>query len=273
MASPEEASPLLGTSLATRKRRQWTWRAFLVILVLALCLVAATSRIRVRAHIPQRHTHPTRADNSSLPVVLWHGMGDSCCASWSIGYIAQLISESLGALVCMRTWHDAAVAAATSPNAACLFQVEDNITIFCCSAGVYVHSIATGDGSVVDVSSSFFGNVNDQVISASDHRAVLSLCFIALFQIFHQTARLYASQVAKVCAEIAMDPDLQGGFNAVGFSQGNSLHLLAYLFCPKLSRLVHQQVRVASQGSCGLLDLLATLRRPVHAGGAGAVSG
>ncbi len=30
-------------------------------------------------------------------------------------------------------------------------------------AGVYVHSINTGDGAMADVSSSFFGNVNDQV--------------------------------------------------------------------------------------------------------------
>ena len=31
------------------------------------------------------------------------------------------------------------------------------------TAGVYVHSIATGDGTMADVSSTFFGNVNDQV--------------------------------------------------------------------------------------------------------------
>jgi palmitoyl-protein thioesterase len=76
-------------------------------------------------------------------------MGDSCCASYSIGYVAKLISDSLG---------------------------------------VYVHSIATGDGAMADVSSSFFGNVNDQV--------------------------------AKVCDEISETPELQGGYNAVGFSQG-----------------------------------------------------
>jgi palmitoyl-protein thioesterase len=82
-------------------------------------------------------------------VVLWHGLGDSCCASHSIGYVANLISDSLG---------------------------------------VYVHSIATGDGTIADVSSTFFGNVNDQV--------------------------------AKVCEELADMPELKGGFNAIGFSQG-----------------------------------------------------
>ena len=32
---------------------------------------------------------------SPLPVVLWHGMGDSCCASFSIGAIQGAIEEAL----------------------------------------------------------------------------------------------------------------------------------------------------------------------------------
>ncbi len=69
------------------------------MLAIALCVVAATSRVRVRAHVPQhRHTRPHARNESSLPVVLWHGMGDSCCASYSIGYVAKLISDSLGEL-------------------------------------------------------------------------------------------------------------------------------------------------------------------------------
>ena len=48
--------------------------------------------------MPQhQHTHSEARNDSSLPVVLWHGMGDSCCASYSIGYVAELISSSLGA--------------------------------------------------------------------------------------------------------------------------------------------------------------------------------
>ena len=35
------------------------------------------------------------AAGSSLPVVLWHGMGDSCCASFSIGAIQGAIEEAL----------------------------------------------------------------------------------------------------------------------------------------------------------------------------------
>jgi len=63
-------------------------------------------------------------DVRSLPVVLWHGMGDSCCSLGSIGSVKKLI--------------------------------EDNL-------GVFVHSIATGTTEYSDIWSSFFGNLNDQV--------------------------------------------------------------------------------------------------------------
>ena len=35
--------------------------------------------------------------DGSLPVVLWHGMGDSCCSSYSIGGVSEFISDQLGA--------------------------------------------------------------------------------------------------------------------------------------------------------------------------------
>ena len=33
-----------------------------------------------------------------LPVVLWHGMGDSCCSPYSIGSVKSLIQDKLGEL-------------------------------------------------------------------------------------------------------------------------------------------------------------------------------
>lgn len=67
-----------------------------------------------------------RADPAAkpLPVVLWHGMGDSCCAAGGMGAVKQLIEDELG---------------------------------------VFVHSIATGETEYKDVWSSFMGNVNSQV--------------------------------------------------------------------------------------------------------------
>ena len=42
---------------------------------------------------------PTGGDDvynsTSLPVVLWHGMGDSCCATWSIGALQKQIEAAL----------------------------------------------------------------------------------------------------------------------------------------------------------------------------------
>ncbi|XP_011315005.1 palmitoyl-protein thioesterase 1 [Fopius arisanus] len=60
-----------------------------------------------------------------VPVVLWHGMGDSCCFSFSLGQIKTIIEEEI--------------------------------------PGVYVKSVRIGDDVVEDVKNSYFRNVNDQV--------------------------------------------------------------------------------------------------------------
>lgn len=66
--------------------------------------------------------------SSRLSVVLWHGMGDTCCNSESIGYVADYIAKRYG---------------------------------------VYVHSLNTGSGSPFsDFLSGFYGSVNDQIARA-----------------------------------------------------------------------------------------------------------
>ncbi|XP_076624517.1 palmitoyl-protein thioesterase 1 [Colletes latitarsis] len=65
------------------------------------------------------------AIESSPPVVLWHGMGDSCCFSFSLGAIKKLIE-------------------ATLPN-------------------IYVYSIRLGNNTIEDVEHSYFGNINQQI--------------------------------------------------------------------------------------------------------------
>ncbi|XP_053994405.1 palmitoyl-protein thioesterase 1 [Hylaeus volcanicus] len=61
----------------------------------------------------------------STPVVLWHGMGDSCCFSFSLGALKKLIQTTL-------------------PD-------------------TYVYSIRLGNNEVEDVEHSYFGNVNEQI--------------------------------------------------------------------------------------------------------------
>ncbi|XP_050470090.1 palmitoyl-protein thioesterase 1 [Bombus huntii] len=61
----------------------------------------------------------------SPPVVLWHGMGDSCCFSFSLGGIKKLIENRI-------------------PN-------------------IYVYSIRLGNNEIEDVEHSYFGNINEQI--------------------------------------------------------------------------------------------------------------
>jgi len=63
--------------------------------------------------------------NGFLPVVLWHGMGDSCCNPFSMGRIKSMIEEN----------HN----------------------------DTYVYSVMIGDNVIQDTESGFFKNVNDQV--------------------------------------------------------------------------------------------------------------
>lgn len=122
--------------------------------VVSLCVVVVLFACKTscaRSFTKQQHQQGITLEVTPkpLPVVLWHGMGDSCCAPWSIGALKKTIEDKLG---------------------------------------VYVYSIATGSTATYDVTSSYFGNVNDQV--------------------------------ASVCQQLRDDPKLQNGFNAVGFSQG-----------------------------------------------------
>ena len=54
--------------------------------------------------------------------------------------------------------------------------------------GIYVNSIQIGDDFIEDTLNGFFKNANDQI--------------------------------TEVCANLSVDPKLQNGFNAMGFSQG-----------------------------------------------------
>jgi len=81
--------------------------------VLALCAIAATAA-----------TEP-------IPVVLWHGMGDSCCNPLSMGYISKLLRTTLG------------------PD-------------------LYVHSLMLGNNVVSDTEHGYFSNMNDLVEEACE---------------------------------------------------------------------------------------------------------
>uniref|UniRef100_A0A0N5BBS9 Palmitoyl-protein thioesterase 1 n=1 Tax=Strongyloides papillosus TaxID=174720 RepID=A0A0N5BBS9_STREA len=66
--------------------------------------------------------------NVSTPVVMWHGMGDSCCNPLSMGRVKKLIQEHL--------------------------------------PGTYVHSLMLGSNIFTDTEHGFLGNMNDLVEEA-----------------------------------------------------------------------------------------------------------
>ena len=93
-----------------------------------------------------------------LPVVLWHGMGDSCCNSHSIGAVRNRIQQVLGGEEILSNPKDDYFdvhATLCTRHISVVIHVSP-------SAGVFVHSIATGEGGPADSESSIFGNVNAQ---------------------------------------------------------------------------------------------------------------
>merc|ERR1712038_287743 len=94
-----------------------------------------------------------------VPVVLWHGMGDSAAGMTGI--------ESI---------------------------LKENID------GVYVHRIMIGANIIIDTESGFFRDTN--------------------------------RQISEVCEMIANDPELQEGYNSIGFSQGGQFLRAVAQRCP-----------------------------------------
>ena len=97
--------------------------------------------------------------DGALPVVLWHGMGDSCCASYSIGGVSKYISDELGTHPPPLPPFSKIDSHSTKTTQWHNFMTRDLDDI----AGVFVHSISTGENAARDVASTYWGNVNDQV--------------------------------------------------------------------------------------------------------------
>ncbi|KAJ3609005.1 hypothetical protein NHX12_023533 [Muraenolepis orangiensis] len=121
-------------------------------------LLAAGPLLLVTAD-PIRHKP---GGNETLPLVMWHGMGDSCCNPLSLGAFKKMIQDEV--------------------------------------PGIYVLSLRIGDNIAQDTENGFFMDVN--------------------------------RQVAQVCSQLAQDPKLKGGYNAMGFSQGGQFLRAVAQRCP-----------------------------------------
>ncbi|KAM8884789.1 palmitoyl-protein thioesterase 1 [Synchiropus picturatus] len=120
--------------------------------------------------------------NGTVPLVMWHGMGDSCCNPLSMGAIKKMIEEDI--------------------------------------PGIYVRSLMIGKNFVEDTENGFFMDVNEQV--------------------------------ASVCKQLAQDPELKGGYNAMGFSQGGQFLRAVAQRCPSPPMKTLISVGGQHQGVYGL---------------------
>lgn len=192
--------------------------------------------------LPRR---PSSNPPAYLPIVLWHGMGDSCCASYSIGAVKKRIEELLPGELCSEDSPVLCRLASTCEGA------HPHGTPYPPppawppdTAGVFVHSIATGAGERSDVISGFFGSVNEQVLGVHSHLPCITpdpqirssgwdpkgtafgqvppRCMLLHTHLLPHAAGAgpWRAQVAQVCMELRQIPELQGGYTAVGFSQG-----------------------------------------------------
>ncbi|KAG7162577.1 Palmitoyl-protein thioesterase 1-like [Homarus americanus] len=104
-----------------------------------------------------------QAQDKPTPLVIWHGMGDTCCFFFSMGHIEKLVMQRI--------------------------------------PGIYVRSLMIGSNIIADEEHGYFGNVNDQV--------------------------------EEVCNKLANDTELQGGYHAMGFSQGGQFLRAVAQRCPE----------------------------------------
>ena len=70
------------------------------------------------------HASQQQSNKTSPPVIIWHGMGDSCCNPLSMGWIKNRLEKKLG---------------------------------------VYVRSLMVGSGIMDDITKGFLANSNEQV--------------------------------------------------------------------------------------------------------------
>ncbi|KAM6899209.1 palmitoyl-protein thioesterase 1 [Xenentodon cancila] len=143
-----------------------------------LCQLLAAPLL-LAASVP---VHPVHQDNSTVPLVLWHGMGDSCCNPLSMGAMKKFIEQEI--------------------------------------PGVYVLSLMIGKNVIQDTENGFFLDVNEQV--------------------------------SMVCSQLAQDPKLQGGYNAMGFSQGSQFLRAVAQRCPSPPMKTLISVGGQHQGVYGL---------------------
>ncbi|XP_034939099.1 palmitoyl-protein thioesterase 1 [Chelonus insularis] len=139
--------------------------------------------------------------STPTPIVLWHGMGDSCCFSFSLGQIKNILEQEI--------------------------------------PGVYVKSIRIGDNEIEDVENSYFKNANEQIKEVcqdlkSDEK--LSDGYNAIG--FSQGSQ-FLRAVAQRCPDPRMKNLISLGGQHQGVYGLPNCGSLTYRFCDYLRRILN----------------------------------
>ena len=164
-------------------------RSLLVIITYACLINAIFSHDTNESQISQV--------NNPTPIVIWHGMGDNCCHSFSMGRIKQMLEEHIKGKSSISKWRRQY----ESYNMYIYNKwINYLLNFFLCITGVYVRSLMIGASPNEDTLNGFFLPVSEQI--------------------------------DMVCQKIKEDPNLRNGYNGMGFSQGGQFMRAISEICP-----------------------------------------
>ncbi|VDN06430.1 unnamed protein product [Thelazia callipaeda] len=96
-----------------------------ILKITVITLLISTASNAVDTNSVRQFLMKQKTSVKPTPIVMWHGMGDSCCNPLSLGWIKNLLEENI-------------------PQ-------------------VYIYSVMIGPNVIADTEHGFFGNANDQV--------------------------------------------------------------------------------------------------------------
>ncbi|KAL7287366.1 hypothetical protein TKK_0018482 [Trichogramma kaykai] len=135
------------------------------------------------------------------PVVMWHGMGDSCCFDYSLGQIKKILEQHM--------------------------------------TGVYVKSIRIGNNEIEDVENSYFKNVNEQVSQVCEELANDEQLRDGYNAIGFSQGGQFLRAVAQRCPSPPMKNLVSLGGQHQGVYGLPNCASLQHHFCDYLRRLLH----------------------------------
>lgn len=103
-ASQVDLAPAL-TQALPRSRRRFVLTLVTIFALLLVLFYVTSPRSEPTPYNPLPSSDDKSFNSTSLPVVMWHGMGDSCCATWSIGALQKTIQEILPGQIALDMVH------------------------------------------------------------------------------------------------------------------------------------------------------------------------